>query len=624
MTHKQGVVRTFSLLGLAVCGLALGPATLEAQNAAKPDNDYFNFIEAGVFGGLSYYAPVDAGIGTKFTSDGIIGVRVTENFWNYFGLEESYAWYSPHDLRFEQQLTSTVIPALNIHVKEGGVSFLGYFTSRDSHLRPFLTIGAEGIGWDPSGHAKQLAASLNPSLGFGPFSSFSHAQLRYGAGIKWQVSPRIGVRADIRASLGQSPTFGLLSYAPASGGYWIPNNRFIQGIETTIGMSLYLGRRGEKPVAPPPPPPPPPTPPAPHGPINGGAISANPSSVCPGDSVTLTSNASQPQGDRLSYQWSVNGNNQGGDSSTFTFTPNSSGNARIGLRVSDAAAGGVSPVDVTAVSITVRQYAAPTISGVTATPATLDYGQSSALRAVATGSECGGQLRYSWAAAEGTVNGNGPSAQFDSNGVQFNQGDRSRPQSKAVRITATVTDTKGGSASASTNVTVNLGAQARHFGDIVFPKDSARVNNCGKRVLIEQLYPELTANANYDVVLVGHIDSSEVPRRGSNKNRTLDHDRVLNTAGVLSGGSGTCAALDRGRIKGVWVGATQESETIPTSCAVSTTAPKERRGAEVDANEAKNRRVEIWLVPKGMPLPSVARDAKDLPDAELTRIGCPK
>ena len=79
-------------------------------------------------------------------------------------------------------------------------------------------------------------------------------------------------------------------------------------------------------------------------------------------------------------------------------------------------------------------------------------------------------------------------------------------------MTATVTDSKGGTASGSTEIAVNFGAQARHFGDIVFPKDSARVNNCGKRILIEQLYPELTANTNYDVVLVGHIDTSEVPR----------------------------------------------------------------------------------------------------------------
>ena len=192
-------------------------------------------------------------------------------------------------------------------------------------------------------------------------------------------------------------------------------------------------------------------------------------------------------------------------------------------------------------------------------------------------------------------------------------------------VTATVRDSKGGSASASTNVTVNLGAEVRHFGDILFPKDSARVNNCGKRVLIEQLYPVLAGNSNYDVVLVGHIDSSETPKGKSRRGRDLDRNRVLQTAAVLSGGSGTCSSLDVSRIKGSWVGATQETESLPTSCAVSTTAPKERRGAAIeDSSEAKNRRVEIWLVPKGMSLPAAARDGKELPEADLKKIGCPK
>lgn len=44
----------------------------------------------------------------------------------------------------------------------------------------------------------------------------------------------------------------------------------------------------------------------------------------------------------------------------------------------------------------------------------------------------------------------------------------------------------------------------------------------------------------------------------------------------------------------------------------------------MDANEAKNRRVEIWLVPKGMPLPPAGRDAKELPEPELKKLGCPK
>ena len=328
---------------------------------------------------------------------------------------------------------------------------------------------------------------------------------------------------------------------------------------------------------------------------------------------------------RWAYQWSVNGNSQAGTSSSFSFRPDRSGDYRIGLHLTDtASANGAVAVDVNPISIHVREYAAPTATGFSANPADIERGQTSALHVTGTGSDCGGTLSYSWAAAEGAVSGNGPNAEFNSASVTFNDNDRSRPQSKQVRVTATVTDAKGGSASASGNVTVNFGAQASHFGDIVFPKDSARVNNCGKRVLIEQLYPMLTANPNYDVVLVGHIDTSEVPKGRSSRNRNLDRNRVLNTAAILSGGSGTCTALDRSRIKGSWVGATQETESLPTSCTVSTTAPKERRGAAVEAGDAKNRRVEIWLVPKGMSLPAAARDAKELPEAEMTKIGCPK
>jgi len=328
----------------------------------------------------------------------------------------------------------------------------------------------------------------------------------------------------------------------------------------------------------------------------------------------------------LSYQWSVDGQGQGGDSPSFTYAATSAGTHRIGLRVSDTASESrADPVTVDPVTITVGQYSPPSVSGVTANPSTLERGQSASLHVNASGTDCNGSLRYSWAAAEGNIRDNGADATFDSSSVSFNENDRTRPQSKPVKITATVTDSKGASGTASTDITVNLAVTVKHFGDVLFPKDSARVNNCGKRVLIEQLYPMLTANENYDVVLVGHIDPSEVPPSAkSKKNRNLDRDRVLDVAGVLSGGSGTCTSLPSSRIKGVWVGATQESESVPTSCAVSTEAPKERRGAAVEANEAKNRRVEIWLVPKGMPLPAAARDAKDLPEADLKKIGCPK
>lgn len=613
--------------GKILAAIALGAFSLigtqaTAQNAAPPkSDDYFNFFELNVYGGWGNYAKQSGQPFSQLQQGGLMGARTTENFWNYFALEQDFGFFSYHRLVFRAPTPNGIpLPIFGTHVYQGAFNGVVHFTPRDSKFRPFVTAGVGEANYVPNDSAKKAARELPPEAGFANFRSVSGFELNYGGGLKYQLSPHFGLRMDARGYYGHTPQFGLVPFSP-DGGATIPRGFRNFGVQLTGGVTLYFGHIGEKP-APPPPPPPPPT--TPHN-LSAGSITASSTSVCPGDAVRLHSDASDPEGHRLNYQWSVNGNRDGGDSADFTFTPSSSGDYRIGVHVTDtASANPAAGVDASTVSIHVGTYNKPNVSGLTADPSVLDHGQTSNLHVNATGSECSGALNYSWAASEGTVSGNNADARYDSTSVSFNEADRSRPQSKQVTVTATVTDSKGGSGTDSTNITVNYAAQVKHFGDILFPKGSARVNNCGKRVLIEQLYPMLTSNSNMDVVLVGHIDTTEVPKRGSRKGRNLDRDRVLQTAAVLSGGSGTCASLDRSRIKGVWVGATQETETLPTSCSISTTAPKERRGAEVNATEAKDRRVEIWLVPKGMPLPPAARDAKELPDAELTRIGCPK
>jgi len=606
-----------ALVALSVLGI---PKPARAQNAAAHSDDYNNFLELNIYGGYSDYQRLPAGLGAKIQGAVILGGRVTENFWNYVGIEESFNAYSWNKYDFLSNPTNGEIlqPPFPIHTVQPAVDALLYFTPRDHKFRPFVAIGP-GASFDVLGKdAKEWADGLHdPALG--GFRSDWHFQGNYGGGIKYQANKWFGFRVDVRGLAGIAPRFDVPSTNPAGGPY-IPNHQILNGIEATAGLTLYLGHRGELPAAPPPPPPPPP-PPAP-GAINPGAISASPMTVCPGDAVNLSSNASDPDGHQLTYQWSANGSSVG-SGAQYTYMPNSSGDIRIGLHVADSTNAGRG-ADASPVTIHVNTYNRPTVT-VAANPTELDRGQMAMLSAVGSGSDCSGTLTYSWAASEGAVSGSGPNAQFDSSSVSFNDADRSRPQSKQVTVTATVTDSKGGTGTASTNLTINLGAEAKHFGDILFPKDSARVNNCGKRVLIEQLYPMLAGNPNYDVVLVGHIDSSEAPRGKSRRGRDLDRDRVLQTAAVLSGGSGTCSSLDPSRIKGSWIGATQETPSVPTSCAVSTTAPKERRGAAIDETDAgKNRRVEIWLVPKGLALPAAARDAKELPDADLKKIGCPK
>jgi outer membrane protein OmpA-like peptidoglycan-associated protein len=613
------------------------------QNAAIHAEETFGIVEASVFGGITNFGRVAAGLGTSLGKGADVGVRFTVNPNDFLGIELNGSAYGDHKLKFSNQPRPGVnLPELDVHVYQMGINALGYFTPRDRKVRPFLTIGFGPSFYTPNDRATAAARGFDPSFGLSNFSSDTRLTLNYGAGVKWKVHPRIGLRGDVRGLAGANPKFSLPA-SSTTGGAFIPSDKHIQGVQATIGLSLYFGSLGKKePVEPPckaedrgtprcpcraedrGSTPGCPEEVRPHS-LNSGTITASATSICPGETVTLSSNASDPLGHSMSYQWSVDGSNQGSGSS-YTYSAGASGDHRIGLRVSDTTSDHpADPVNASAITIHVKNYSRPTVSSVTANPSELEQGQTAALHATASGSECSGTLSYSWTATEGVANGNGADGQYNSSAVSFNEADRSRPQSKRVTITANVTDSKGGSASGSTNVTVNYSAIPRHFGDIVFPKGNSRVNNCAKRILIEQLYPVLAvANSNYDLVLVGHTDANEAPKGKGAKGRSLDKERVLNTAGVLSGGGGTCKDLSSSRIKGVWVGTVQDTEFLPTSCTVSTEAPKERKGNEVDANEAKNRRVELWLVPKGLALPPAARNAADLSDDDLKKVGCPK
>jgi hypothetical protein len=62
----------------------------------------------------------------------------------------------------------------------------------------------------------------------------------------------------------------------------------------------------------------------------------------------------------------------------------------------------------------------------------------------------------------------------------------------------------------------------------------------------------------------------------------------------------------------------------PGLCGTSTrAATKERRGSMVSTAD-QNRRVEVWLVPKGTKLPAGFQSAKALDPKLVKRLACPK
>jgi flagellar motor protein MotB len=208
---------------------------------------------------------------------------------------------------------------------------------------------------------------------------------------------------------------------------------------------------------------------------------------------------------------------------------------------------------------------------------------------------------------------------FDSKAVRFEQG--GKIQSKTVTVTGTVTDDRGATATATATIKVDYTPEVIRFSDLIFSKGSARVNNCAKRILLEEVAAK-AADPDYEIVLVGHFDQDEAgtARRPS----TLDRQRVLNAIAVLTAGTGTCARVDSSRIKADWTGTEQKANFQPGVCGTSArSATDERAGSRVSTAD-QNRRVEVYLVPKGIKMPESFGAAKDVPANELKKLGCPR
>jgi len=307
----------------------------------------------------------------------------------------------------------------------------------------------------------------------------------------------------------------------------------------------------------------------------------------------------------------VNGSPVGGTSSnTFNVPTIDPGPKTVTVQVS----AGDSSKTSDPVTVTVRPLTPPTIQfGIP--QSTVPYGTKVNLAATATGSECGGPatVRYSGEGVSGNT--------LDTTALNFDQSNRLKQQTRTVHVTATATDTKNQTASAGADVTVTLTAQARRLDDIVFPANSSRVNNCAKRLLLEELTPMLRSDPDAKVLLIGHRDASERGRATP----SVDQARVLNAAAVLSAGKGICPSLDLSRIKVNWVGTEQGSEARPALCGASTNV-KERGGQGIRESDkrAQFRRVEIWIVPGGADMPAGVGAMKDAAPRDITPKGCPR
>lgn len=621
-------IPTYSIiLAAALClsgTTAYAQASGQAATGGRTVLELPDAVELNVFGGVSIWGQVTAGLGEELLDGGTAGGRVAYNPYRYVGLELGYN-FMINNVRLAVPIRPG-LPTYNFGNQNHYWALNPIFnlTPRGSRVQPYITVGVGALQYTPTNAAETYARlpAVNAIWHSGQLDDNLQVALNYGGGVKFHISDHVGLRFDARGIFSRNPTYDLPNYN--DGGIYIPARHHILGLEATMGLVFYIGSPKVQVASIPPP-----------APLSAGTITGGEGTLCQGKSITLHSTASDPLNHTLTYAWQMNGSASGSNSADFSFTPNNSGDFTVQVVVTDST-NPARTVTAGPVTLSVKEYVQPQITSVTSSPdgiscaADASGTHTASLSGQATGSACGGNLTYKWTVSEGSVtNDTSPNATFDASTLTFEGG--AQGQTKTVVATLTVTDETGKSVSGTTNVSVKCPPQFVRLSDVVFAKNNARVNNCGKRILIDEAAPRATSG-DYDIVLVGHrADDETGSTPGVRRGRTrvagwpLDEQRVLNAAAVLTAGTGTCARVDPARVKVDWVGNDQTSTPDPGLCGTSNrSSQKERRGSAVTEAD-KSRRVEVYLVPRNSSAqPPAVKNVKPLPESEVKAIGCPR
>jgi hypothetical protein len=264
------------------------------------------------------------------------------------------------------------------------------------------------------------------------------------------------------------------------------------------------------------------------------SCSATPSSVFPGDQVTITGTASNLNPKKTAtYSWTGQGVSVKGDSATVTVDTASlqPGNYTVTGHVSEGQKVGQF-ADCTS-QFTVKQFEPPTVS-CSANPSTVKPGDSSTITAQGVSPQ-NRTLTYSYSASAGSVSGTGNTATLTTTGAP----------SGSITVTCNVADDKGQTASATTNVSVEAppappAPKTQTLCSIQFSTDKrrpARVDNEAKACLDDvALNAQRASDASLVVVGNSAADETAAPKgkhHHAAASANLAAQRAVNTKDYL-------------------------------------------------------------------------------------------
>jgi outer membrane protein OmpA-like peptidoglycan-associated protein len=334
----------------------------------------------------------------------------------------------------------------------------------------------------------------------------------------------------------------------------------------------------------------------------GLSLSASPAEVCQGETAKLMPAISGVSASQLSFsKWFVNGQPV---SQVGNFEFNTQGMAPGMYTVKLTTGGDAFNPQSAETTVNVLAYQPPT-GTVQANPPEIKAGDKSTVTS-SFKNQCGGPIQTpTYQASEGTMQGD----QFDSSSIQWDASNYGE-QRKTVTITASAADNKSvGTATTTIEVVKGASPQPVRLPDVLFSQNSARVNNCGKRILLDQLRAYYERDSSGTVVLVGNQSADE-------KNANLSQERAMNSAAVITAGTGVCLSIPQTQVQISSPGVDQQGVSFESGFCRSSVGPI---GPNTD-----ERRVQVWFVPSGGQIPASVTNAQNASVLNVGKLGCPK
>ena len=261
------------------------------------------------------------------------------------------------------------------------------------------------------------------------------------------------------------------------------------------------------------------------------SCSVNPSSVFPGDPITVTGSALNLNPKKpATYTWSGTGVKITGDSTTGNIdtTGLSAGNYTVTGHVSEGQKPGEF-ADCTA-NFTVKPYEPPTVS-CSVNPTMLKPGDSATVTATGVSPQ-NRPLTYSFTSSAGSISGSGNTATLTTTGAPAG----------TITITGNVSDDKGQTASCTATVSIAApppppAAKTSTLCTISFGRDAkrpARVDNEAKACL-DQVALSAQQTPDATVAVVGEAGPQPEPKKGKHAKmpENLAAQRAVNTKDYL-------------------------------------------------------------------------------------------